>query len=137
MATTRFWQGFKTRALERGLLPERTTLKEPYYLNFRSGTPGMLWSFQRHKQGTRINLHFWLPNDPMGTLRLYERVSTHRVEIEAALGEALVWQVNRAGANIALEITDRPISADECESAVFDALLNGMLRFQRAIGPWL
>jgi hypothetical protein len=134
---TRFWTEFIARANARGQLPDRFGLKEPYYLNFPASISGALWGYQRHRGGTQINLHFWVKDDREGTLRLYRRVECHKQEIEAALGEKLRWEINPAGANVALDVTRRPIDAEAADPAVLDALLDAMERFQRVLEPWL
>jgi uncharacterized protein DUF4268 len=132
-----FWQQFIARAQERGLLPAKYHLKEPYYLNFGAGRRGLKWGYQRRKNGTRVNLHVYLPGREK-TMRLFDRLAAHEEEIHAAFGDRLAWEVNRSGATIAFDLPDGGSREDERDwSLVHDAMLDAMARFQAALAPWV
>jgi hypothetical protein len=135
----KFWQGLLVRAAAKTNLHANISPGESNWIGATSGMRGLSFNYViRQDEGT-VELYIDRgAEEAEANKRLFDRLRGHKEEIERAFGGELSWQRldDKRGCRIAYTVTTGGWKSDESKwPVVQDAMIDGMVRLERALKP--
>lgn len=133
-----FWKLLLDRARGRTSLHTAVSPQPASWIATGAGMSGLSWNYVTLQHGMRIELYIGTPDEQVNS-NLFERLQSHREEVEASFGDPIDWQrlEGRQGCRIAYHLSLGGWRDQEKWPDVVDAAIDAMIRFERALRPFV
>ncbi len=135
----KFWTGLLNRARDKTTLHTSISPTEYSCISATAGVPGLFFNYVITRQEGRVELSI-NRGDAGWNKGAFDTIHEHREEIEAALGGAPLWGRldDKRSCHIKYVVPVGGYRNDESEwPDVQDAMINAMVRFEKALRPHL
>ena len=133
-----FWNGFLSAAKRLTDLYARNSTTANDWLQTSTGIQGVVFTCKVREHGTQVMLN--IDNRPqLDEKQLFDRLARHRIEIEAAFGEQLIWdkKESRRICRIRKEIFNGGLKDEKKWPQIYSITIKTMLRLEMALQPYL
>jgi hypothetical protein len=135
----RFWQGLLARATTKTALHANISPSESSWVGTSAGMRGLAFNYVTGQHESRVELYIDRGAEGAdANKRVFDRLHSHREQIESGFGGELSWQRLDAkqSCRIAHTVSNGGWRSDEANwPEVQDAMIDAMIRLERALKP--
>ncbi|HEX8352923.1 MAG TPA: DUF4268 domain-containing protein [Pyrinomonadaceae bacterium] len=135
----RFWESLLALGEGRTSLHTRMSPSERSYIGAGAGISGLGYWYNVSQHGSRVELYI-SRQDASANKRMFDELLSHKEEIEAAFGGALLWQRldEKIACRIAYEMNIGGYRDDEATwRTIQAAMIDAMVKFEKALSPFI